>query len=387
MALRVSILGSTGSIGQQALEVVSRDLGRFTVVGLAAGENLDLLALQAREHGVKTLCVRDGLASALVSRLGTGVRILEGDQGLCCLASLDEADIVLVALVGSRAILPVVAALEAGKTVALANKECLVAAGHLIMPMAEKTHAEIRPVDSEHSAVYQCLVGQDRGALHRITLTASGGAFRDRSLQDLERITPEEALKHPTWRMGPKVTVDSATLMNKGFEVIEARWLFGMPPGGIRVLMHPQSLVHALVEFSDGTTLAHMGPPDMRIPIQYALSHPQRLPGPPVLDLAAVGSLVFFEPDTARYPCLRLAYEALEAGGTLPAVMNAADEVAVEAFLRGDLPFLGIQRIIEEVMEGHRIVREPTLEEIMMADAWGRQEARRLALNLGGGFR
>ncbi|MEW6081304.1 MAG: 1-deoxy-D-xylulose-5-phosphate reductoisomerase [Bacillota bacterium] len=386
MTLRVSILGSTGSIGRQALEVVSRNPGRLEVVGLAAGQNLDLLALQAREHGVRTLCVQDGLGDALASRLGTGVKVWEGDEGICHLASLDEADIILVALVGSRAIPPVMAALEAGKTLALANKECLVAAGHLVMGLAKKTSAEIHPVDSEHSAVYQCLMGQDRGALHRITLTASGGAFRDRSLKDLAGLTPEEALKHPTWRMGPKVTVDSATLMNKGFEVIEARWLFGMPPGGIHVLMHPQSLVHALVEFSDGTTLAHVGPPDMRIPIQYALSHPQRLPGPPSVDLASVGSLVFFQPDTARYPCLRLAYEALEAGGTLPAVMNAANEVAVEAFLGGDLPFLGIQRIIEEVMEGHRIVREPALDDIMMADAWGRREARRLALNLGGGF-
>ncbi len=379
MSIGVSIIGSTGSIGRQALEVVASHPGLFRVVGLCARSNVDLLARQVREHEPTLVSVGSGYGDALRSLLGPGVTVLEGERGMRAVASLPEAGTVLVSTVGASAIIPLLSAIEEGKTIALANKECLVAAGSVIMPMLRENGNRLIPVDSEHSAIFQCLDGQDRNALWRITLTASGGPFRELNSHDLARVSPEDALNHPTWRMGRKISVDSATLMNKGFEVIEARWLFGMPPGGIRVVVHPQSIVHSMVEFRDGSTLAHLGPPDMRIPIRYALSYPARLQGREPIDLVSLGCLTFLEPDLERFPCLGLAYKALESGGTLPAVMNAADEVAVEAFLSGDIGFSDIQRIIGEVMEEHTILRDPGIEEIMEADAWARQRAHRLA--------
>ncbi|MCL6451766.1 MAG: 1-deoxy-D-xylulose-5-phosphate reductoisomerase [Acetobacteraceae bacterium] len=383
------ILGSTGSIGRQALEVVEAHPGRFQVVGLGAGRDVELLARQAAHFGPRAVAVADpGAAVALREALDgvglTGTRALAGPEGMAALAKLPEADLVLLAVVGPAALPLALEAVGTGRPLALASKEALVAGGELVCARAAETGSRLIPVDSEHSGVFQCLSGQLPGAVKRVWLTGSGGPFWAWPPEQMARAGPEQALAHPNWRMGPKVTVDSATLMNKGLEVIEAHWLFGLDYDRIRVVIHRQSLVHALVELVDGSVLAQLGPPDMRLPIMLALSYPERLCGPwPGLDLLSVGQLTFEPPDPERFPCLALALEAGERGGTMPAVMSAADDVAVSLFLQGRVRLGAIPLIIRRVMEEHRWVGRPGLKELMAADAWARARARDLGLGEG----
>jgi len=374
---RVAILGATGSIGRQALEVIGAHRDRFTVVGLAANRRVELLGEQAAAFGAKTVVVGpEGDVEAARRTAPPGVRVEGGEEALAELAARDDVDLVVAAMSGVVGLRPVLAAVRAGKRVALANKEPLVVAGEIIVAEAARSGAVLLPVDSEHSAIFQALMGQDRGAVRRVVLTASGGAFRDRPLGQLDSVTPEEALAHPTWRMGPKVTVDSATLMNKGLEVIEARWLFGLALDQIEVVLHPESIVHSLVEFVDGSVLAQLACPDMRIPLQFALTFPEREPAEwGRLDLAQVGKLHFGPLDRQRYPAVELAYAAARAGGTAPAVLNAADEVAVGWFLEGRLRFADIPRLIAVSLEEHTPVAGPTLEQLLAAD---REVRRRL---------
>jgi 1-deoxy-D-xylulose-5-phosphate reductoisomerase len=311
------------------------------------------------------------------------VDIAWGEEGLTEVATHPEAGITVAALVGSRGLRPTLAAIRAGKKIALANKETLVTAGHIVTAEAEKAGVPLLPVDSEHSAIFQCLNGERHEEVLRIILTASGGAFRDWTREELAGATVEQALKHPNWSMGAKVTIDSATLMNKGLEVIEAHWLFGLPYNQIDVLIHPQSIIHSLVEFQDGAMMAQLGTPDMKVPIQYALSYPNRLPlKTERLDLVKLARLDFREPDLTRYPCLRMAFEAGQAGGTMPTVLNAANEVAVDRFLKGACPFLAIEEIVERTLEAHRPVALPSLEEIEEADRWARAFAEQVAAGI-----
>ncbi len=348
---RLLILGSTGSIGTQALDVVERAAGDFELVGLSAGTAHEALVEQAERHGVRRIALSDADAAARAAEAWTGGEVLAGPEGLVRLVAESEADLVLNAIVGSAGLGPTIVALTEGIDVALANKESLVVGGELVMALAEATGAQLIPVDSEHSALHQ-LIGGERSNVERLVVTASGGPFRGRTRGELEDVTVEQALQHPTWAMGGKITIDSATLMNKGLEVIEAHHLFGTPYERIDVVVHPQSIVHAVVSLVDGASLAHLGHPDMRVPIAYALHHPERVDVPvPTLDLAAVGALTFEPPDVDAFPCLRLAREAAVAGGTGPCVLNAANEVAVHAFLGGRLPFMGIPAVIEQTLE------------------------------------
>ena len=345
---RLLILGSTGSIGTQALDVVGDD---FEIVGLSAGTAHADLVRQAREHGVRRIALSDPDAAARAAERWTDGEVLAGPEGLVRLVAESEADLVLNAIVGSAGLGPTIVALTEGIDVALANKESLVVGGDLVTALAEATGAQLIPVDSEHSALHQLIAGE-RGTVDRLVVTASGGPFRGRTRAELEDVTVEQALQHPTWAMGGKITIDSATLMNKGLEVIEAHHLFGTPYDRIDVVVHPQSIVHAMVSLVDGASLAHLGHPDMRVPIAYALHHPERVDVPvPRLDLAQVGALTFEEPDLDAFPCLRLSREAAIAGGTGPCVLNAANEVAVHAFLGGRLPFMGIPAVIEQTLE------------------------------------
>ncbi|MCG0238002.1 MAG: 1-deoxy-D-xylulose-5-phosphate reductoisomerase [Firmicutes bacterium] len=375
----VAILGSTGSIGTQALEVIQRFPDRFRVVALAAGRRVEVLAEQVRRFRPELVAVAGPEeARRLRELLGSGPEpeILTGEEGLAAVATAPGAEAVLTAVVGTVGLQPTLAAIQAGKRILLANKETLVAAGELVMREAARHRVPIIPVDSEHSALFQCLQGHPREGVARLILTASGGPFRGWKRADLERATVEMALRHPRWRMGPKVTVDSATLMNKALEMIEARWLFDIPIDRIGVVVHPQSIVHSLVEFQDGSLLAQLGATDMRLPIQYALSYPERLPGPlPSLDLVALGSLTFEAVDEVTFPSLNYARAAVTMGGTMPAVLNAANEVAVRRFLSGAIPLTGIYRIVEGVMAAHTPVPEPDLEAILAADRWARQVA------------
>jgi 1-deoxy-D-xylulose-5-phosphate reductoisomerase len=371
---RILIIGSTGSIGTQALDVVARS-DELDVVGLAADSSWELLLEQARRFGVERVALADPDAAAK-AREHAGV--LAGPEGLVELIVESDCDLVLNALVGSAGLGPTVAALGEGIDLALANKESLVVGGELVTALAEATGAQLIPVDSEHSALYQLIRGERPGTVDRIVLTASGGPFRGRT--DLDAVTVEEALAHPTWRMGGKITVDSATLMNKGLELIEAHHLFGVPYEGIDVVVHPQSIVHALVHLNDGASLAHLGYPDMRVPISYALHHPERADVPvPTLDLVELGALTFEAPDTDTFACLRLAREAAAAGGTAPCVLNAANEVAVHAFLRGELSFTGIARVIESTLAElpARPVRH--FSDLYAADGEAREVARAVA--------
>jgi 1-deoxy-D-xylulose-5-phosphate reductoisomerase len=369
----LAILGSTGSIGRQTLEVVRHLRRRFRIVGLAAGHNVTFLEEQAREFSPSLLWA-DREGDYLREKAG-GLRARWTPMEE--MASHPDVDIVVVATAGKAGLLPTLAAVRAGKVVALANKEVLVMAGHLIVAAARQYGAELRPIDSEHSAIWQCLWGEDRASIARVILTGSGGPFRDLSLDDLARVTPEEALRHPTWQMGHKVTVDSATLLNKGLEAIEAHWLFGVAFDKIEVVLHRESIVHSLVEFRDGSIKAQLGIPDMRLPIQCALTYPQRLPAAQAkrLDLARLGTLTFCQPESRRFPCLGLALEAGRRGGTFPAAMAAADEVAVEHFLAGRIGFMDIPRVIEATLTTHQGTAEPSLDDVLAADAW----ARRLA--------
>ncbi|HEY82052.1 MAG TPA: 1-deoxy-D-xylulose-5-phosphate reductoisomerase [Dehalococcoidia bacterium] len=371
-AKRIAILGSTGSIGQQTLDVVRALGGRFRVIGLAAGRNVALLAEQAREFrpefiGCSSLDGGDERPEALAD--------LEGEfLSLEDIASHPQVELVVIATSGRAGLSPTLAAVRAGKKVALANKEALVMAGEIITRQAEQSGGQILPIDSEHSAIWQCLAGEKQKAAQLI-LTASGGPFRDYSLAELDEVSVAQALKHPSWQMGKKVTIDSATLMNKGLEVIEAHWLFKMPFERIRVLIHRQSIIHSMVEFIDGSIKAQLSYPDMRLPIQYALSYPERLPNPelPHLDWSRIASLTFEPPDLERFPCLKLGIEAGKKGGTYPAVLCAADEVAVELFLSGRIRFTDIPRLIERTLEQHEAIAQPTLEQILEADVWARE--------------
>ncbi len=376
----ISILGSTGSVGVNTLEVVEASPGRYQVKGLAGGRNVGLLAEQVRRFQPEVAAVMDrDLAIELEERLGPltlGVRILHGKEGYREVATLQGVDMVVSAIVGAAGLVPTMAAIDAGKDVALANKETLVTAGPLVMEAALKRGVKILPVDSEHSAIFQCLAGQDRGGVRRLVLTASGGPFRTKAVEDLAHVTPEEAIDHPNWSMGRKISVDSATLMNKGLEVIEARWLFDVEPARIDVVVHPQSIIHSMVEFVDGSVLAQMGLPDMRVPIACALSWPERLAMDlPSLDFFSLPPLTFSPPDHSMFPCLDLAFKACEGGGTWPAVLNAANEVAVEAFLEGRIGFTAISRLIRRVMEA--IDPEPlnSLDDVLRVDALARLKA------------
>ena len=377
---RLAILGSTGSIGQQTLEVVRAFPDRFQVVGLAAGRNIDSLATQIRQFHPRLVSFADEDRPVLPDLVKAILALVAGCHRVPMeeMAGHAEVDLVVVATSGKAGLSPSLAALKAGKSIALANKEALVMAGELITAEANQRGGEILPLDSEHSAIWQCLRGEAGGKeVARLLLTASGGPFLRRSGQQLAAVTAEEALEHPTWHMGRKVTIDSATLMNKGMEVIEAHWLFGIPLDSIEVVIHPESVVHSMVEFVDGSIKAQLGIPDMRLPIQYALSYPQRWPNPQLgrLDWKQVRSLSFEPVDMDRFPCLRLAIEAGGKGGTYPAVLSAADEVAVELFLSGDIGFGDIARVVAGSLERHQGTAHPTLEEIMAADAWARQVA------------
>lgn len=381
---RIVILGSTGSIGRTALDVISRHRDKFVVVGLAAGRNIDLLEEQIKSFGPEIAAVaeeRDALE--LRKRLGRRPEVFAGEDGLKIVASYGRSDFVLSALVGFTGLMPTIEAVKAGKTIGLANKETLVVAGSIVMEEARVHHAKILPVDSEHSAIFQCVEGQDRRYLRRVILTASGGPFLGKGLEELKDVSPEEALKHPRWSMGKKVTIDSATLMNKGLEVIEASHLFDLPAGMIDVLVHPQSVVHSMVEFRDGVLLAQISAPDMRGPIAYALSYPERLSDTvPCLDLAAVGQLTFCRPDNENFPCLGFAYEALKEGGTMPAVLNAVNEAAVKAFLDRKIPFNAIPAIISNIMHSHNAGKAAALGAIIEADGWARAKAEEYIRNI-----
>ena len=375
----VSILGSTGSIGTQALEVIGSFRERLTVSAIAAGRNVGLVLEQAKQFRPRLVSVasRDDAIRVQAALGDPEIRVVFGPEGLIEVAS-EPSDLVIGALVGRLGLEPIIAALRSGTQVALANKEVLVTAGQLVLEEARRSGSAILPLDSEHVAIHQCLAGQPREALRRVVLTASGGPFRQATSQRMETVTPDEALSHPNWDMGDKITVDSATLLNKGFEVIEARWLFDLEPAQIDVVIHPESIVHSFVEFRDGSWLAQLGIPDMRIPIAYTLGMPERLPLPdlPTLDLVAIGSLRFEAPDQARFPALGLAREALCRGGTAPAALNAANEVAVAAFLDGAISFPTIVATSEHVLERELVLPGLALDEIRSADRSARERAR-----------
>jgi 1-deoxy-D-xylulose-5-phosphate reductoisomerase len=376
---RLLILGSTGSIGTQALDVVARAGDAFEIVGLSAGTAHAPLVEQARAHGVRRIALSDPDAAARAAERWTEGEVLGGPEGLVELVAGSDADLVLNAIVGSAGLGPTIVALTEGIDLALANKESLVVGGELVTALAEATGAQIIPVDSEHSALHQLIAGERVGTIDKLVVTASGGPFRGRSRADLESVTVDQALRHPTWEMGGKITIDSATLMNKGLEVIEAHHLFGTPYDHIDVVVHPQSIVHAVVTLCDGAALAHLGHPDMRVPIAYALHHPERVDVPVrTLDLAELGSLTFEPPDVEAFPCLRLAREAALAGGTGPCVLNAANEVAVHAFLGERLPFMGIPAVIEETLEQVGAARVHGFDSLYEADARARDVAGEL---------
>jgi 1-deoxy-D-xylulose-5-phosphate reductoisomerase len=379
---RLALLGSTGSIGVSACEVIAAHPERFTVDALAAGENVALLREQIARFRPSVAALRDeAKARQLRSMLSPAERteVLFGPEGYRVCATLAGVDMVLSAMVGAAGLLPTLAAITAGKDIALANKEVLVMAGELVMAEARERNVKIMPVDSEHSAIFQCLAGHRSEDVRRIILTASGGPFLRLPGEDLAVVTPQQALQHPRWHMGPKITIDSATLMNKGFEVIEAAWLFGVESAHVAVLIHPQSIVHSLVEFLDGSVMAQLGMPDMRVPIGYALAYPERLTGPAAfLDLVAAGALQFEAPDFVHFPCLRMAYEAARSGGTVPAALNGANEIAVAAFLREEIRFAAIPMVIAEVLAAHGRTDAPALEDIMETDRWARHKAHQL---------
>jgi 1-deoxy-D-xylulose-5-phosphate reductoisomerase len=378
VARKVLILGSTGSIGEQALDVIARS-DELEAVGLAAAGNWERLVAQAREHRIGLVALSGDEAAEQAERAAGGVRVLSGAEGVRELVRSAGAHIVLNAIVGTAGLGPTIVALSEGIDLALANKESLVVGGELVTALAEATGARILPVDSEHSALYQLVAVAETGSVDRLVLTASGGPFRGRA--ELAGVTPADALAHPTWSMGGRITIDSATLMNKGFEVIEAHHLFGVPYRAIDVVVHPQSIVHGLVQLADGSSLAHLGHPDMRVPISYALHHPERVDVPVApLDLAAVSELSFEAPDLDAFPCLRLAREAGEAGGTAPCVLNAADEVAVAAFLEERIPFTAIAAVVAETLGAVPATAPTHFDDLYAADAEARERARELCL-------
>ena len=376
---RIAILGSTGSIGCSSLRVIEAHPEAYQVTALAAGKNVDLLAEQIRKFSPLVVAVLgDEEAESLKKRLDGGhkTKIVSGRDGFNHLATLEEVDTVISAITGAAGLVPTIAAIQAGKNIALANKETMVMAGPLVIEEVRRRGVTLLPVDSEHSAIFQCLQGHRRDDVRRVILTASGGPFRDFSYEEMGRVSPEQALKHPNWNMGPKITVDSATLMNKGLELIEARWLFGLDIHQIHILIHPQSVIHSMVEYKDGSILAQMGIPDMITPISYALSYPRHVDTMlPALDLERVGTLRFMKPDTGKFRCLELALQAAEIGESMPAVLNGANEVAVELFLRGRIGFLEIPSLIEKTMKAHTPFVIDSIEKVMEADAGARQSA------------
>jgi 1-deoxy-D-xylulose-5-phosphate reductoisomerase len=375
------VLGSTGSIGVNTLNIVAAHPERYRVVALTGGNNIERLEEQIRAFRPQLVAVISQSQAALLRmRLGAdSPEILHGVEGLIACASHGEAQMVVSAIVGAAGLVPTMAAIEAGHDIALANKETLVTAGPLVMARAAARGVRLVPVDSEHSAIFQSLVGHRKGDVRRLILTASGGPFRERSLAELAQVTPADALHHPNWSMGRKITIDSATMMNKGLEVIEARWLFDLPAERIDVHVHPQSIVHSMVEYIDGSVIAQMGIPDMRTPIAYALSYPERFALEiPQLDLCRIGSLTFEQPDLQKFPCLKLAYDALREGGTAPTILNAANEVAVESFLRGDITFLNISRVIAAVLEAPCDHRLEHVDDVLRADRRARTRALKI---------
>lgn len=381
MKKKITILGSTGSIGMNTLAVVDHFPDDFEIIGLTAGNNIELLSRQIKRYNPRMVAVLNsdkiGKLKALVSSLNT--KILGGLDGLKEIARDTESDIVVAALSGSGGLIPILEAIKKGKTVALANKEPMVMAGDLVLEEVKKSGAIIIPIDSEHNAIFQCLDGRDKDEVESITLTCSGGPFYRWSSRSLSRVTPSRALRHPRWKMGKKITIDSSTLMNKGLEIIEATYLFGVELSRIKVVIHPEAIVHALVELRDGMVLGLLGETDMRLPIQHALYYPERKKNTfPKLDIVNIGALHFYAPDEKKFPCLALAKHARKIGGTMTTVLNGANEVAVEAFLRQDIKFLEIPNIIEEVMNRHRVISRPGLEEILSQDRWAKEEAERL---------
>jgi 1-deoxy-D-xylulose-5-phosphate reductoisomerase len=378
---KISILGSTGSIGVSTLEIVASHPDRFQVAALSAGSNLELLVEQIERFSPRLVAViTEESAQKLKSMLiGKKPEILSGVPGMIAVATMAESDLVVAAIVGAAGLVPTAAAIQAGKDLALANKETLVTAGHLIMGMVREKGINLYPVDSEHSAVFQSMQGHRRDDVKRIILTASGGPFFNYPLERLAQVTIKEALNHPNWSMGRKITIDSATMMNKGLEVIEARWLFDIAPEKISVHIHPQSIIHSMVEYVDGCVMAQLGVPDMKAPIAYALTFPERVEtGVKPLDLTSLSGLSFFAPDASRFPALRLAYQAMKAGESMPTVLNAANEVAVEAFLEGRIRFLDIPAVIEKTMSVHSPQPLASIEEVLFVDRWGREKGREI---------
>lgn len=381
---RVVVLGSTGSVGRSALDVIAHDNGvGLKAWGLGAHTSWQGLVDQARKFQPRFAALSDPFAAArLAEELhGSGIEVLAGPEGLVRMAEDGETDRVLSAVVGAAGLLGTWAAVEAGKIVALANKETLVLAGALVMDLARRRGATILPVDSEHSAIFQCLRSGTPKEVRRVILTSSGGPFRGKTRAELANVTPEQALRHPTWRMGPKISIDSATLMNKALEVIEARWLFGLEPEQIEVVVHPESVVHSMVEFVDGSVIAQLSPPDMRLPVQFALTYPERVAGPcPLLDLTRAMSLTFEPPDRETFPCLDLGFEVMRRGGTAGAALNAANEAAVARFLAGEIAFLDIPRVCRAILDHHEFDSRPTLEDLWKVDGWARREVGRWRL-------
>lgn len=382
MQKNIAILGSTGSIGTQTLDVISRD-SNIKVVGLSAHSNIDLLEEQIFKYNPEVVCVMDeNKAEILKERLKekqNHTKVVVGRDGLVEVATIPSAELIVTAVVGMIGLVPTIKAIENGKNIALANKETLVTAGELVMNLAKKHNVAILPVDSEHSAVFQCLQGNNHNAIAKVVLTASGGPFRTYTKEQLETVTVEAALKHPNWVMGSKITIDSATLMNKGLEVIEAKHLFDVSPEEIDVVVHKESIIHSMVEYVDGCTMAQLGMPDMRHPIAYALYYPERRSADYIkpLRLSEIKTLSFEEPRKDAFPCLQLAYDALKIGGTMPAVLNAANEVVVDAFLNKKISFMQIPEIIHKVMDEHICISSPTLEEILACDEWARACSRK----------
>lgn len=374
---KISILGSTGSIGTQTLDVVRKNRDKFEVVAISANSSINLLLEQIKEFKPKYVAVyNENSAKELKEMIPSDIKIevLSGMEGLITISSLDEIDILLTAIVGMIGLVPTLEAIKKGKTIALANKETLVTAGQLVMEEAKKRNVAILPVDSEHSAIFQCLNGESKKEIESIILTASGGPFRGKSKNDLINVTKNEALKHPNWSMGRKISIDSSTLMNKGLEVIEAKWLFDVNPDKIDVVVHPQSIIHSMVQFVDSSIIAQMGCPDMKLPIQYALTYPERILNDfERLDFSKLSSLTFEKPDLNTFPCLKLAYDSLNMGGTYSAVLNAANEVLVNEFLEDKIKFYDIPYYIEKTLDAHKSIEKPTLEEILYTDNWSRE--------------
>jgi len=378
----LSLLGSTGSIGRNTLNIVAKFPDNFKVKTLTAKTNIELLADQIQKFAPELVAVYDAPTAQKLRALIPGshpVEIKHGAEGYRAAAAWEGVEMTVGAMMGAAGLEPILAAIAAGKDIAIANKETLVMAGALVTAAVAQKSVRLLPIDSEHSAIFQCLHGHRRQDLEKILLTASGGPFLNTAREEFARITPEQALEHPNWDMGAKITVDSATLMNKGLEVIEAKWLFDIDVDRIEVIVHPQSIIHSMVAFCDGSILAQMGIPDMQEAIAYALSYPERIAlKQPLPDLAGIGALTFQNPDPTKFPCLQLAFKACRSGGTMPTVLNAANEVAVDAFLSGNLPFSGIPNVIDATMNMHNLVQVPNLESVLIADAWARQEAQSL---------